>query len=227
MRDGNQPPPTKIHPMIVLLIASNNAHKHQELREIFAMHGLGPNEVRLLMPKEIGIDIDPEENADTYVGNALIKARAFAQYSGAHGQDSLREAWVLADDSGLEVDALDGRPGLRSARYHKAAPGGDGCAALLKEMQGIPEPQRNARFRAVLAAIDPQGREHVFDGVCEGAIGSEKRGIGGFGFDPVFRVVGDPQGRHMAELLSEEKHRISHRGLATRQFISHLRDITI
>lgn len=210
-----------------ILIASNNAHKHQELREIFAMHGFGPNEVRLLMPKAVGIDIDPEENAATYVGNALIKARAFAQHTGAHGHELLREAWVLADDSGLEVDALNGRPGLLSARYHKVAPNGDGCAALLVEMQGVPAPQRSARFRAVLAVIDPQGREHLYEGVCEGAIGPEQRGVGGFGFDPVFRVAGDAQGRHMAELLSEEKHRVSHRGLATRQFISHLRDITI
>jgi len=138
----------------------------------------------------------------------------------------LREAWVLADDSGLEVDALNGRPGLRSARYHKAAPNGDGCAALLEEMQAIPAPKRSARFRAVLATIDLQGHEHLFEGVCEGAIGGEKRGVGGFGFDPVFRVAGDPTERHMAELLSEEKHRVSHRGLATRQFISHLRNIT-
>ena len=126
----------------------------------------------------------------------------------------LAGAWVIADDSGLEVDALGGRPGLYSARYHKAAPGGDGCAALLTEMAAVPEGQRSARFRAVIAAIDPAGCEHLFEGVCEGEIGPDKRGSGGFGFDPIFRVTSDDRGRHMAELSSDEKHRISHRGRA-------------
>ena len=198
--------------MTVFLIASNNAHKHQELGEIFAMHGL--QDVQLIMPREVGITIDPEENADTYAGNALIKARAFAAEPKRHPD------WlVLADDSGLEVDALDGRPGLLSARYHKAAPNGDGCTELLREMVGVPTVERSARFRAVLALIDTTGTEHLFEGVCEGAIGPAQRGVGGFGFDPVFAVASSGDKRHMAELSPDEKHRISHRGLAMQKLI--------
>lgn len=199
--------------MLTFLIASNNAHKHQELREIFALHGL--TDIRLVMPRDVGIVIDPEENADTYAGNALIKARAFAAEPNRQPN-----WWVLADDSGLEVDALDGRPGLLSARYHKAAPNGDGCTELLRELQGVPGAQRTARFRAVLALIDLDGREQLFEGICEGAIGTAQRGTGGFGFDPVFAVDGDPSGRHMAELPSDEKHRISHRGVAMKTLIA-------
>ena len=199
--------------MLTFLIASNNAHKHQELREIFALYGL--TNIKLVMPRDVGIAIDPEENADTYAGNALIKARAFAVEP--NRQSSW---WVLADDSGLEVDALDGRPGLLSARYHKAAPNGDGCTELLRELQGVPSARRTARFRAVLALIDLDGQEHLFEGICEGAIGNMQRGTGGFGFDPVFAVADDSAGRHMAELPSDEKHRISHRGVAMKQLIA-------
>lgn len=203
--------------MLTFLLASNNAHKHQELREIFAMHGLTDADVKLLVPRDVGITIDPAENADTYAGNALIKARAFA------AEPNRQADWlVLADDSGLEVDALEGRPGLLSARYHKAAPQGDGCTELLREMRGVPANQRGARFRAVLALIDTQGQERLFEGVCQGAIGEAQRGIGGFGFDPIFVVEADPHQRHMAELPAVEKHRISHRGLAMTKLIATL-----
>lgn len=203
--------------MLTFLIASNNAHKHQELREIFTLHGLSSADVKLIVPREVGITIDPEENADTYAGNALIKARAFAN------EPNRQPDWlVLADDSGLEVDALKGRPGLLSARYHKAAPNGDGCTELLRELMGVPPAHRQARFRAVLALIDTTGQEYLFEGVCEGSIGDRQRGTGGFGFDPVFAVDADPADRHMAELPSAEKHRISHRGLAMTHLIKNL-----
>ena len=201
--------------MLSILIASNNVHKHQELREIFAMHAV--LDVELLTPKMLGFDIDPEENADTYTGNALIKAKAF---HGLIKNSPHNDFWVMADDSGLEVDALNGRPGLLSARYHKAAPQGDGCAELLREMLVVSDDQRAARFRAVIAVILPDKTEHLFEGVCEGSIGHQKRGAGGFGFDPVFRVANDS--RHLAELSSDEKHRISHRGLAMQQVIHDL-----
>jgi XTP/dITP diphosphohydrolase len=203
--------------MLTFLIASNNTHKHQELREIFALHGLADTDVKLIMPRDVGISIDPEENAVTYAGNALIKARAFAAE-----RNRQPDWWVLADDSGLEVDALAGRPGLLSARYHKAAPNGDGCTELLRELIGVPSTQRQARFRAVLALIDTTEHARLFEGVCEGSIGDRQRGMGGFGFDPVFAVADDPAGRHMAELPSIEKHRISHRGLAMARLIAHL-----
>lgn len=197
---------------IDVLIASNNAHKLQEMREIFALAGAGDS-IRLHTPNELGLSLDPDETADTYAGNAQIKAREFAQAVRGRG------LWVMADDSGLEVDALDGRPGVKSARYHKAAPNGDGCAALLLEMAGVPEAQRAARFHCVITLISPAGDEQTFHGICEGRIGHAKRGENGFGFDPVFVTQ---SGAGMAELSSTDKHRISHRGVAARKVAAHL-----
>lgn len=199
----------------LILIASNNAHKLQEFREIFAQFGSG--EAELLAPQSVGLALDPDETGDTYLDNARIKARAFRAVIGA-------DLWVMADDSGLEVDALGGAPGVRSARYHRTAPNKDGCRALLKALIEVPEDRRSARFRAVIVLIAPSGAEHVFEGVCEGAIGFDKRGSGGFGFDPVFRVDGDT--RHLAELSAGEKHRVSHRGKAAQQVIAFLRAAT-
>jgi XTP/dITP diphosphohydrolase len=200
--------------MTTVLIASNNAHKLQEMREIFDLAGVG--HVQLLAPKDAHIDIDPAETGLTYKANALIKARAFAA--------ALREKfvvcdWVLADDSGIEVDALNGRPGLLSARYAKAAPQGDGCKALLNEMLKVPRSSRSARFRCVIAMSSLAGVEHTYEGVCEGSVHIETRGKGGFGFDPIFLVDGT---RCMAELLPREKHALSHRGKATRAAIAAL-----
>jgi XTP/dITP diphosphohydrolase len=197
-----------------VLVASNNAHKLEEFREIFQQFGAG--DVQLLTPRSIGVELDPDETADSYVGNAQIKAKAFHQ--AVHW--ARPDLWVMADDSGLEVDALGGAPGLRSARYHRAAPNHDGCSALLRELAPVPEHQRTARFRAVIVLIAPGGEEYSFEGVCEGSIGFEKRGTGGFGFDPVFRVASDT--RHLAELSALEKHQISHRGLAACQVIAKL-----
>ncbi len=211
--------------MPTLLIASNNAHKLQELREIVALSGAA--DVRLLTPRDLGIDIDPEESAPTYAGNALIKARAFcAALAAKTKMASLEEmaslkavTHILSDDSGLEVDALNGQPGLLSARYHKAAPNGDGCAALLAELAATPVAQRRARFRAVMALSTPAGVEQLFEGVCEGTVGIEKRGAHGFGFDPVFMVNAASS---MAELAPAAKHAISHRGIAMRAVLSAL-----
>jgi len=197
-----------------ILIASNNVHKVQEFREIFVQYGAAG--AGLLTPQTLGLAIDPEEVGETYLDNARIKARAL--HSAARDHSHL---WVLADDSGLEVDALGGAPGIRSARYHKSAPARDGCAALLRDLTDVTEARRTARFRALIVLVAPGGQEHVFEGTCEGSIGFDKRGRGGFGFDPVFRVAGDI--RHLAELSEEEKHRISHRGKATQHVIAFLR----
>jgi XTP/dITP diphosphohydrolase len=201
--------------MPTVLIASNNAHKLQEMREIFELAGAA--HVRLITPADAHIDIDPAETGLSYKANALIKARAFAA--------ALREKfvvcdWVLADDSGIEVDVLNGRPGLLSARYAKTAPGGDGCKALLNEMIGVPRTSRSARFRCVIAISTLTGVEHTFEGVCEGSVHIEPRGSGGFGYDPIFLVDGT---RCMAELSPREKHTLSHRGKATRAAIATLR----
>jgi XTP/dITP diphosphohydrolase len=200
-----------------ILIASNNAHKLQEFREIFTQ--FGETDTELLSPDALGLTLDPDESGETYLSNARIKAKSFHNLTAKNSKFYLMA--VMADDSGLEVDALGGAPGVRSARYHKSAPDGDGCSALLHAMAGIPEGRRTARFCAVIVLMMPDGMEHAFEGVCEGSIAFDRRGSGGFGFDPVFRVAGDA--RHLAEYSAGEKHRISHRGKAAQQLIAFLR----
>jgi XTP/dITP diphosphohydrolase len=146
----------------------------------------------------------PEESGDTYAANALIKARAAMRQTGALS---------LGDDSGLEVDALGGRPGLHSARY--GGPGLDDagrCARLLGALAGVPAAGRTARFRCVIALVDPAGGERVVEGVAEGRILESPRGAGGFGYDPLFYYP--PLDRTFAELADAEKGRVSHRGRA-------------
>ena len=124
---------------------------------------------------------------------------------------------TIADDSGLEVDALDGAPGVHSARFS----GVDGAGAdeanndlLIRSLDGIPDPERTARYRCALAIVTPDGRARYTDGTCEGSIGHERIGDGGFGYDPLFRVAGDPDNRTMAQYSPDEKNAISHRGKA-------------
>ena len=146
----------------------------------------------------------PPEGDDSYRANALAKARAAARLSGAV---------ALADDSGLEVEALDGRPGVRSARY--GGPGladADRCAALLAELNRVVPEKRAARFRCVVALAAPDGREEVVEGVAEGQITDAPRGTGGFGYDSVFFYP--PLGRTFAELDPAVKNGVSHRGKA-------------
>ena len=141
----------------------------------------------------------PEETADSYRGNALLKARTAARLAGA---------WGLGDDSGLEVDALGGAPGVQSARY--GGPGLDDAgrvARLLESLAAVPPEKRTARFRCVIAVVEPDGREHFAEGVVEGVIAAAPRGTGGFGYDPLFVVAGD--GRTMAELSAAEIGRAS------------------
>ena len=146
----------------------------------------------------------PEETETTYRGNALLKARAAARLTGA---------WSLGDDSGLEVDALGGAPGLHSARY--GGPGLDDagrCALLLEALADVPDARRTARFRCVIALVDPHGREWVVEGVAEGVIIHAARGENGFGYDPLF--YSPPLGKTFAELDDTEKADVSHRGRA-------------
>ncbi|MCY4615998.1 MAG: non-canonical purine NTP pyrophosphatase, partial [Chloroflexi bacterium] len=146
--------------------------------------------------------------------NAITKAVRHAEASGLPS---------LADDSGLEVDALDGRPGVISARYGgpQAATAGARNALLLGELDGIPPARRGARFRAVLALAIPNGQTHVREATVEGRIAAAAHGADGFGYDPIFEL---PDGRSMAE-LGEDKHAISHRGLAAREIIDVLREL--
>ena len=184
-----------------LLLATHNQGKRREWRAL--LEGL---DVELLLPDDLGLHDDVEETGETYTENALLKARALAVASGLP---------TLADDSGLEVDALEGAPGVRSARYHLGA---DEVRyrALLKALEGVPLEQRGARFRCIAALVLPgasgEAREFLTEGVCEGVISFEPHGEGGFGYDPVFYLP--EHGCTMAELPAEEKNRISHRARA-------------
>ncbi|MCL7454629.1 MAG: RdgB/HAM1 family non-canonical purine NTP pyrophosphatase [Anaerolineae bacterium] len=194
-----------------LLVATNNPGKVREYREL--LEGL-PETVDITFPAQEGIDLEVEESGDTFAENARIKATAYAQASGL---------LTLADDSGLEVDALGGAPGVRSARY--AGPGAsdaDRYRKLLAELAGIPPGQRAARFRCVVALALPDGPIHAADGTCEGEIGFAARGEHGFGYDPVFVVEGYG-GKTLAELGPEEKNRISHRARAVEAALPALR----
>jgi len=146
----------------------------------------------------------PPEGESSYAANALAKARAAVRLTGA---------LALADDSGLEVDALGGRPGTSSARY--GGPGlndSERCARLLEELRGVPVDRRRARFRCVIALADPGGSEQVAESAAEGLITQAPRGKGGFGYDPIF--FSPPIGLTFAELPPEVKNRVSHRGRA-------------
>lgn len=192
-----------------IIFATGNAGKMREIREILADFG-----GEILSMKEAGISTDAEENGASYEENALIKARAVAEKAG--------DAVVLADDSGLEIDALGGEPGIYSARYL----GEDTSyrvknANLIERLAGVPEKKRTARFVCAIAAVLPDGRELVTKAAVEGRIGYEEKGEGGFGYDPIFYV---PEfGRTTAELSEEEKNQISHRGKALRLMKEELR----
>lgn len=156
---------------------------------------------------------DIKEDGNTFLENARKKARTVLESTGK---------WALADDSGLEVEALGGRPGVNSARY--AGKQGDYKAnneKLLGEMESVPDGKRGARFVCTLVLMSPYGKEWVTTGKCEGEITRELKGTGGFGFDPVFFVKGE--GKTMAELPMEVKNRISHRGRA----LANLREILV
>jgi XTP/dITP diphosphohydrolase len=183
-----------------LVIASRNDHKVTEILRICADWP-----VRWLTHRDLSWD-DVEETGSTYLENALLKSRLVAEATG--------EA-ALADDSGIEVDALGGAPGPRSARYAgPSATDQENLRALLGALAGVPSGGRTARYRAVAAVAYPDGREVREEGVCEGTIRTKPRGTGGFGYDPVFEPAG--WDRTMAELSPEDKDRLSHRGRALR-----------
>ena len=189
-----------------LLIGTGNPGKQREYRELLA--GL---DLDLVVPEDLDpVPPEPEETGATFAENASHKARAYAAASGLR---------TVADDSGLEVDALRGAPGLRSRRFF----GDDASAAernekLLALLDGVRS--RGARFVCVTTLASPDGRVELFDGEVRGEIALAPRGDQGFGYDPLFVIAGD--GRTMAELPTHEKHRISHRGLAVAKLRAHL-----
>lgn len=185
-----------------IVVASSNPGKIQEIRQILEPFGIA------ISTKD---DFEGwpaiEETGDTYFENALLKAAAIAK---------LTDLPALADDSGIEIDHLDGRPGVRSARF-----AGDDATPeqnnqlLIERLQGVPAERRGARYRAAMVLAKPDGTAISSEGVCEGSIASVSKGSGGFGYDPWFIPSG--MGRHMAELSADAKHDISHRGKALRE----------
>jgi XTP/dITP diphosphohydrolase len=213
------------------VLATQNAGKVREIVEIFVGHSGQPlvaysiDGIAYLVdsPDRIAASVatlpdlaeapDVEETGSTLEANARIKARALADALGV---------LALADDTGLEVDALDGAPGVRSARFAgDHAADADNVAKLLHELAGVDTPLRTARFATVALARDPGGREVVARGEVEGVIGREARGTNGFGYDPVFVPAGG-DGRSFAEMAPDEKHAISHRGRAFRHLAAKL-----
>jgi len=190
-----------------VVLATANAGKQAELRALLAA---APVELEV-------VDSLPscEETGSTYAENATLKARQAAAHTGG---------WALADDSGLEVESLAGRPGVQSARY-----GGDGASdadrrkLLLKELKGRPPAYRKAKFVCVMALASPDGTVHLAQGECPGRIASEERGEGGFGYDPIF-LFPDLR-RTLAELSIAEKNRISHRARAAQKMVAILRSV--
>jgi XTP/dITP diphosphohydrolase len=182
-----------------ILLATQNQHK---VREMTAL--LDRLDLTILTTAEFPGLGEVEEDGETYEANAILKAHAWA----AHAR-----LMTLADDSGLEVDAMGGRPGLRSSRY--APTNEERIAGILRELQGVEEPLRSARFVCVMALAWPDGRIETRRGVCEGRIGFEPAGSEGFGYDPIFFLP--DRGVTMAELADSEKSIISHRARAAQQ----------
>lgn len=193
-----------------IIFATGNAGKMREIRMILEDLGL-----EVLSMKEAGISADIEENGETFEENALIKAKAIA---------ALCDDIVLADDSGLEIDALNGEPGVYSARYM-----GETTSYhvknqnLIDRLEGVAEEKRTARFVCAIAAVLPDGRVLETKGTMEGRIGYEERGEHGFGYDPIFLLP--EYGKSTAELPAEMKNELSHRGKALRLMKKELKEV--
>ncbi len=189
--------------MKTVILATNNQNKLREVREI-----LGPLGITVLSQKDAGVQVNPEENGKTFAENAEIKARAVF---------GLAHCPVIADDSGLCVDALDGAPGVYSARF---APENQECETLLQRMQNVPAGERGAKFVCAIAFLDETGACTICEGECAGSIGFEKRGTNGFGYDPVF-LYGE---QSFAEVPAEMKNRVSHRANALQKLYKLLKE---
>lgn len=201
-----------------IVFATNNTHKLEELRQIVG------DKIEILSLNDIGCHEDIPETADTLQGNAEMKARYVKRH---YGYD------CFSDDTGLEIDALDGAPGVHSARYGGVAHDSDrNIDRVLREMKDVPMEQRTARFRTVIALIETEEEDcpkspmqfekiRFFDGMVEGVILTERHGEGGFGYDSIFQPV-EGDGRTFAQMQPEEKNAISHRGRAVRKLVDYL-----
>lgn len=186
-----------------LVLASKNQHKLIEMQTILGQLGL-----EVVLESQVGVDVDVDETGVTFMENALLKAKAVCEASGMA---------AIADDSGLVVDALNGAPGVYSARYGGKESDAARTAFLLENMAEVPEEQRTARFVSAIACALPDGRVVTAEGTCEGVITFETRGDNGFGYDPVFYVPA--LGKTFAEADGAEKNAISHRGNALQAFL--------
>ena len=191
-----------------VVLASNNANKLREMKAI-----LSPLGWEILSQKEAGVHVEPEETGTTFEENSRIKAQAVMEATGLP---------AIADDSGVEVDALNGAPGVYSARY-----GGDACKddkernlLLMKNMESVPDDRRTARFVSVITMVYPDGKTVAARGELEGEILRQEVGDGGFGYDPLFYIPGE--NCTMAQITPERKNQISHRAVALRNFVKKL-----
>lgn len=186
-----------------LILASNNAHKVEEIKSIL-------DDYTILTLKDINFNQEIIEDGSTFEENALIKARTISQFSGKT---------AIADDSGLSVELLDGRPGVYSARYSKEQTDEKNIEKVLMEQNGK---KSKAKFVSVIALVTPDGTEHTFRGECHGEIIFEKRGNNGFGYDPIFYVP--TLNKTFAELTPEQKNSISHRKQSLEKFSQFLKE---
>lgn len=194
-----------------IVFATGNKNKMREIREILG--GLG---MEILSMKEAGVDGDIVENGTSFTENSMIKAKAVHEMIREKSSEEARETIVLADDSGLEVDYLNGEPGIYSARYM-----GEDTSYTIKNnkiierLEGVPDEERTARFVCAISAVLPDGKTYSCQGTMEGRIGYKIAGENGFGYDPIFFL---PEfGKTSAEISPEEKNSISHRGKALRE----------
>ena len=190
-----------------LLVATRNPGKFRELTSLLAGCPL-----KLVSLDDVGVDVEVPETGSTFEENATLKAETYSRLTGMA---------TLADDSGLEVEALGGEPGVMSSRYAgEGASDQERIAFLLRKLDNIPEDRRRARFRCVIAVARPGAETELYGGQCDGTMIDAPRGRNGFGYDPVFLLPG--LGRTMAELSEEEKDRVSHRGIAARKAVAAL-----
>ena len=192
-----------------LVLASKNAHKLIEMQAILGKFG-----VEVVLQSDLGIDIDVEETGVTFEENSELKARAVMEATGMAS---------IADDSGLEVDALDGQPGVYSHRFGNKNSDEERNLYLLDILKDVPDEKRTARFVSVITCLFPDGKKIVARGTCEGFIIHEQRGQGGFGYDPLFYVPGERM--TFAELSGQRKNAISHRGNALEIFSEKYREM--
>ena len=188
-----------------IIIATNNDHKLKEYKEI--LNHLGINCLSL---KDENIDVDPDEDGNSFAENSLIKAKCIAKYTNKP---------VLADDSGLIIDAMPNELGIYSKRFMENSPYAIKNAAIIERLKGK---SKTARFICVITLTNFINKTVQFEGICEGYIADSIKGINGFGYDPIFCALGNE--KSMAELKESEKNEISHRGLATKKLVKFLKE---